>query len=97
MEFRRIEPSPLLKDYVECYWVVTSRSQSPVVQKIVPDGFPEVIFHFGDAYQIDLSGKWKIQSNDLLAGQITRYFHLKNQGPSDIFGIKFRYRHVYDC
>ncbi len=99
MNFTRVDPPISLKAYIECYWIVTDTNQSPITQKIVPDGFPEIIFHFGDSYQIDLSGKWRNQTKNLLAGQITRYFHLKNKGISDIFGIKFRpaaIRRIFD-
>ncbi len=49
-------------------------------QKIIPDGFTEIIFHFGDHYRINLDGTWKKQGNRLLAGQISKFFYLENSG-----------------
>ena len=63
---------------------------APLLQKIIPDGFPEMIFHFGDPYSIKLNDQWETQSRNLLAGQITSHFFLANTGRSSILGIKFK-------
>src|SRR5688572_10005210 len=90
MQFNRIEPPDELRHLVECYWIAKSNSVIPVQQKIIPDGFPEIIFHFGDPYRIELKNEWELQSNSLVAGQITKYFFLENTGSSDILGIKLK-------
>src|SRR6185295_2451298 len=99
MFFERIKPAAHLKHIVECYWVIKDDDPAPNIQKIIPDGFTELIFHFGDPYQIRLSKQWKRQSNALVAGQITRHFLLRNTGRSDVFGIKFKptaLTHLFD-
>jgi AraC-like DNA-binding protein len=88
MEFRRIHPPAELRKLVECYWIARNPDPAPVLQKIIPDGFPELIFHFGDPYRIQLADTWEQQANNLLAGQITKFFFLENSGTSDILGIK---------
>lgn len=70
--------------------MVEGNSSEPVTQKIIPDGYPELIFHFGDPYEIDISGKWEQQSLTLLAGQATRFFHLCNTGIARMFAIKLQ-------
>ena len=90
MSFTRITPAKELGKYIECFWTVEDEDRTPAIQKIVPDGFPEMIFHFGDPYQIKLNSKWAKQSSCLLGGQITHCFYLKNTGASNILGIKFR-------
>jgi len=90
MEFTRIEPTGVAAKAVEYYWTVKDDDPTPVSHKIIPDGFTEIIFHFGDHYRIDLDGAWKRQGKRLLAGQITKYFYLKNTGVSDILGIKLK-------
>jgi AraC-like DNA-binding protein len=89
MKFRRIDPPKRLTKIIECYWIAESDDPTPEVQKIIPDGFPEVIFHFGDPYRIKLRNKWEQQSTSLLAGQITGHFFLENTGVSSILGLKF--------
>lgn len=90
MQFNRIEPPYELRNLVECYWIAKSTDPTPTLQKIIPDGFPEIIFHFGDPYKIELKSDWEIQSSSLIAGQITKYFFLENTGQSDILGIKLK-------
>jgi AraC-like DNA-binding protein len=90
MNFRRIDPPKRLTSVIECYWIAESDDPTPAIQKIIPDGFPEVIFHFGDPYRIKLRNKWEQQSSSLVAGQITGHFHLENTGVASILGLKFR-------
>jgi AraC-like DNA-binding protein len=90
MSFERISPRTELRRHIECFWIVENTDPSPAVQKIIPDGFPEMIFHFGDTYLIKLNKKWTRQSRSLLGGQMTSYFSLKNTGVSSILGIKFK-------
>jgi AraC-like DNA-binding protein len=90
MEFRRIEPTDVAARAVECYWTVKDDDPTPVKQKIIPDGFAEIIFHFGDHYRINLDGRWAKQGTRLLAGQIRKYFYLENSGKTDILGIKLK-------
>jgi hypothetical protein len=90
MELRRIEPTGAAAKAVECYWTVKNAAAKPVKQKVIPDGFTEIIFHFGDQYRINLDGRWRKQGMQLLAGQITKFFYLENSGVTDIFGIKLK-------
>lgn len=90
MEFRRIEPTGAAARAVECYWTVIDDDVNPVKQKIIPDGFTELVFHFGDHYKINLGGRWEKQGNRLLAGQISKYFYLENSGATNILGVKLK-------
>jgi AraC-like DNA-binding protein len=90
MIFKRISPSVFIEDFIECYWILEDDNTTSIKQKIIPDGFPEIIFHYGDPYKISISGKWEIQTNFLLAGQITKYFYLENTGTTGTFGIKLK-------
>ncbi|HYC83606.1 MAG TPA: helix-turn-helix domain-containing protein [Chryseosolibacter sp.] len=90
MAFRQIIPPNSLQGLVQCYWIVDDERPKPRQQKIIPDGFSEMIFHFGDPYRINLAGSWQLQSRALVAGQIRRFFYLENTGRSSIIGIKFR-------
>ena len=59
-------------------------------QKIIPDGFSKIIFHYGDPYRISLNNEWQLQTDILFAGQISQHFFLENTGASDIIGINLR-------
>ncbi len=90
MLYDRIEPYFTLTNFIDCYWVIESNDRTPHQQKIIPDGFPEIIFHYRDPYRINISGKWETQETCLLAGQIRNHFLLENTGSSGMIGIKFK-------
>ncbi|GAB5409902.1 MAG: AraC family transcriptional regulator [Balneolaceae bacterium] len=90
MLFDRIIPPLSLSHLIDCYWVVENEDPNIEQQKIIPDGFPEIIFHYGDPYRINISGTWETQSQMLLAGQIRNHFLLENTGTSGMIGIKFK-------
>ncbi len=90
MFYERIIPPPSLASLIECYWVIENDSPTIQQQKIIPDGFPEIIFHYRAPYRINISGNWENQSQQLLAGQIRNHFLLENTGVSGMIGIKFK-------
>jgi AraC-like DNA-binding protein len=90
MFFTRINPPQELACFIECYWIIEDDGVLPKREKIIPDGFTELIFHYGDPYRIALGHDWQTQSQCLLAGQIDAHFFLENTGRSGIFGIKLR-------
>ena len=90
MFFKRIAPDPALEHIIECFWIMENKDPVPIKQKIIPDGFTEIIFHFNDPYRIKLGKQWQLQSKNLLAGQIRKHFLLENTGTASILGIKFR-------
>lgn len=73
---------------IECYWIVENDDVAVRQEKIIPDGYPEIILHYADHYKINLNGTWSLQTPDLLGGQISRYFYLENTGRSGMIGIK---------
>jgi len=88
MEYSEFQPATSLRSCVECYWVAEGSSTT---QKIVPDGFSEIVFHYGDLYKFkDHQGREKIQSRAILAGQITKPIYLTPTGNSGVIGIKFK-------
>lgn len=90
MFYDRVSPIKSLSRVIDCYWIVENEDESIFQQKIIPDGFPEIIFHYGDNYRINISGEWETQSKNLLAGQIRNHFLLENTGASGMIGIKFK-------
>jgi AraC-like DNA-binding protein len=90
MFFKRFTPDDELQWFIECYWIVEDDDTISRQQKIVPDGFNEIIFHLGDPYRIRMYDQWQLQSSNLLAGQIRKHFFLENTGISRIVGIKLK-------
>ncbi|MEQ8475848.1 helix-turn-helix transcriptional regulator [Fulvivirga sp.] len=91
MIYDQIVPDAPLDKIIKSIWWIDSEGDAAIeTQKIVPDGYPEFIIHFGDTFEINISGRWEAQAKFLLAGQIRKHFHLRNTGVAKMLGIKFQ-------
>lgn len=90
MNYTRYAPANGLERLIECYWFVEGDETASRPEKIIPDGYPELIFHYRDPYRINISGEWQLQPPNLLAGQIRKNFYLENTGASGIVGVKLK-------
>lgn len=91
MFYKRIEPHISLKPFIECYWVIESDSNpGQEREKIIPDGFVEIIYHYGDSYKVSSQGGWEEQKDKLLGGQIDKHFYIENTGRTGMIGIKLK-------
>ncbi len=85
------KPSPIVSNMIKSFWLIDDKDQSNQhIEKIIPDGYPEIIFHYGDIYKTNINGFWLPQQKNLLAGQIRNYFFLENTGNRRVFGIKLQ-------
>lgn len=91
MIYEQVSSSTKLTHIIKSYWLIDSEGDASVSrEKIIPDGYPEMIFHYGDSYRINISGHWKTQHKEIIAGQIRNHFFLENTGVSRMFAIKFQ-------
>jgi len=90
MDFTRITPHHDLDEFIECYWMMNSDDSVPIVEKIIPDGFTEIIFNYRDVYKSKISGNWNLQSPNLLAGQLKTFFYLQNTGTTGSVAVKLK-------
>lgn len=97
MIYRKLSPSKEISHLIECYWWIDSEGDSSISEeKIIPDGFPEIIWHYGEPYEIKISGHWELQPKTLLAGQLANHFYLRNTGISGMVGIKWKPQALFD-
>lgn len=90
MTFARLEPDSSIAHLIECYWMMQSEDSIPKIEKIIPDGFTELIFNYKEVYKAKTDGTWHLQSPNLLAGQISSYFYLENTGLTGSCAIKLK-------
>ncbi|PST83294.1 hypothetical protein C7T94_11980 [Pedobacter yulinensis] len=90
MIFERFSPHPDLARIIECYWLMEDSDTGTRIEKIIPDGFPELIFHYGDPYENNQQGAWKHSSLQIVAGQLTSFFSIRNTGKTGMFAVKFK-------
>ena len=91
MIYKQIASTIQVEQFIKSFWLIDSRNDATItIEKIIPDGYPELIFHYEDAYKVNISGTWLEQEKYLIAGQIKNHFFLENTGKIGMFGIKFQ-------
>lgn len=92
MEYREHAPCAALRQFVRCYWTLEGElAGEPHAQRVFPDGFMEIIFHFGDAFhRVHEEGRAERQAPMLLAGQIWRPITLCAGRRASVLGIRFQ-------
>jgi len=88
--YQEFEPPAALKPFVRVIWTYADPDPAPVVQRIAPDGCPELIFDIGAPYEEQgEDGVWRLQPSALFAGQMTRPLALRPVGPTELVAIRF--------
>lgn len=91
MTYKTYPPSSSLTPFVKCFWTLSSpATATPEIQRIVPDGCMEMIFHSGDLYeQIFEDGKILVQPRSFVFGQITSPLEIRPTGKTKILAARF--------
>jgi len=92
MRYREVRPRPPLDRFLECFWFVDAEAPArPAPERIVPDGGPELIVHFGDPFErLDEGLRPEPQPRAFVAGPLTRPLHLRPRGRVSTMGVRFR-------
>ena len=92
MKYQFIRPNPLLSDYVKLYWIleIDDSYLTNNSQRIVPNGFPELIFYYGDPVSKQIEGNQVTQPRLLLCGQKNQYFDILSNGKIGIISVLFK-------
>jgi AraC-like DNA-binding protein len=91
VEYREHHPSPGLASVVQCLWTLEGDADElgADVQPVLPDGRPELILHFGDAFERVHSMGTERQPLVLFAGQLTQRLELRATGRIAVLGVRF--------
>jgi len=88
--YHEFEPPPSLRGFVRKIWTYADPAPAPVVQRIAPDGCPELILDIGSPYEeLDDAGVWRLQPSAIFAGQMTRPLALRPAGPTELVAVRF--------
>jgi AraC-like DNA-binding protein len=82
-------PSPPLRSFIKCYWLIEDDSPLSTVQRIVPDGRSELILNIGCPFQGHANGQWVSQPESFYIGQISTPFLIRPNGPLRTIGVRF--------
>jgi AraC-like DNA-binding protein len=89
MRYREFRPTDGTRDFVDRYWTLEVSGDASAVQRVVPDGRPELILNLGDPFEAFCGGQWRRQPVCFLAGQITGPLLLRPSGPAKVVGVRF--------
>lgn len=93
MHYEQSAPLPELAPFLECIWTLEGHADSLAgePQAVLPDGRPELVLHFGDAFdRLDLHGDGAVRQPWLIfAGQLTSQLLLRPTGKICVLGLRF--------
>ena len=88
--YEEFEPPPSLRPFVRAIWTFAAPAPEPTVQRIAPDGCPELIVDIGSPYEEQGDdGVFRLQPPALFAGQMTRPLALRPVGPVELVAVRF--------
>ena len=89
--YHEVDPPEALRPWVRKVWTYACPSPSRTIQRIAPDGCPELILDIGDPYEEAMpDGSFRLQPRALFAGQMTRPIAIRPTGPVEMVGIRFQ-------
>jgi AraC-like DNA-binding protein len=91
VDYREYLPCARLAPIVHCIWTLEGSAAEigGEPQSILPDGRPELVLHFGEAFErIDAQGRAERQPAVLFAGQLTRRLLLRPTGRIAAAGVR---------
>ncbi len=94
MQYQEFQPIPALRSYVNCFWTLEDRvpigQYAPKIERILPDGQMEVIFHLGGRFLQKDQGVERAQARSFLYGQLHQYLDLIPSADAKIIAVRFR-------
>ncbi|TAJ55602.1 helix-turn-helix domain-containing protein [Brevundimonas sp.] len=88
--YQEFEPPAALRPFVRTLWTYAAPAPEPTVQRIAPDGCPELILDIGAPYEEQgEDGVFRLQPQALFAGQMTRPLALRPVGPVELVAVRF--------
>lgn len=88
--YREFDPPEALRPWVRTIWTYAAPDPSPTIQRIAPDGCPELILDLGSPYaeQGD-DGAFRLQPPAIFAGQMARPLAMRPAGPIELCAVRF--------
>ena len=88
--YHEFDPPGALRPWVRKVWAYACPRPSRTIQRIAPDGCPELILDLGDPYEeADADGAFHLQPHALFAGQMTRPIAIRPTGPVEMVALRF--------
>jgi AraC-like DNA-binding protein len=96
VRYQEFSPGKSLAPWVKCIWLLEDAlAPAGPLDAVVPDGCPEIIVHYGDRFTEDAAGRRVVQSDAVVAGQLTRPLMLRPTGRVGMVAARFRADGLY--
>jgi len=96
---KEYKPAELLRPYVELYWEgdFNTSKKHTLAQRIVPNGYVELIIHLSD-HHCDLfkNNQWAQSPDYTIIGLFTKPYEVKFTNLVNVFGIRFKPEGFYN-
>ena len=86
MRYADFAPRTELRPYVKTFWTLMGSGVGAPLQRILPDGCFEVVFHFDDPFVHDQ----QTQPRAIMIGEIRRAVIVQPSAAIDVLGVRFR-------
>lgn len=87
--YAEFEPPASLRPFVRVIWTYAAPSPTGDIQRIAPDGCPELILDIGSPYEELSDDGWRLQPPAIFAGQMTRPMAIRPVGPVELVAVRF--------
>lgn len=90
-KYQYIQPCRELSGYVQYYWMLDMEDTYPLCEphRLTPQGFIEIVFYYGDRYQLVSSGRRESHPRASLYGQRTGYLDILPTGRVGLMAVVF--------
>jgi len=89
MQHREFEPPEALRDSIKCFWYNRRDfGESPSNFEVMPDGYAEILFLFGDPCHVFYKGVWQLLPSPFIMGLLNHPVVLNTKNVSEVIGIR---------
>lgn len=89
MRHQEFDTPEALKDTIKCFWYTCfDFGEQPSNFEVVPDGYAEIIFHFGSPCHISDRGEWKPLPSPFVMGLLSGPAVLSARNSLEVLGIR---------
>jgi AraC-like DNA-binding protein len=89
MHHQEVEPPAALRDSIACFWYDRiDFDERPTSFEVPPDGYAEIIFHFGSACHLATPAGWQPLPSPFLMGLLQQPAQLATKDRFEIIGIR---------
>ncbi|NCD71642.1 helix-turn-helix domain-containing protein [Mucilaginibacter agri] len=88
MQHQEFAPPEELRDTIKCFWFNSRSAEDDSSFEVQPDGYAEIIFHFGSLFSIDQNGEPKPLPSPFMMGLLNQPANFYAENGLDILAIR---------